>query len=378
MTDFTQAELLRYSRQCALPQIGVAGQKKLRDTAVLCVGAGGIGSPVLYYLAAAGIGKIGIIDDDQVELSNLQRQILFQNVDCGQSKAAQAKQRILALNDQIQVQAYTERLNSANVFELLADYPIIVDGSDNYATRYLLSDACAVKKRMLVAASLLQFSGQLLTFQYANNDQACYRCLYPAPPPAGLVPNCAEAGVIGAVAGTLGSLAATQVIKLALDLPDALRNQLLVFNGLSCELKKYTYHKRVDCPLCSNTVLFDELPRYPENSCSLPLAQITPQQLQQQLQQKQKVLVIDVRADWERAIYAIPDSMHIPVEKFDQLDISTLALDQHAMVALYCKSGVRSAKAARLLQAKGVDHVYSLTGGIIAWAAQINQEKLTY
>lgn len=262
MTTLTSSELLRYSRQISLAQVGTQGQEKLKNTSILCIGAGGIGSPVLLYLAAAGVGKIGIIDNDVVELSNLQRQVLYKSEHCGQNKTLVAKQQLLTLNENIQIDTYCERLNINNAFDIISQYQIVIDGSDNYATRYLASDVCQIKKITLVSASLLQFNGQLLTLYYSQNDTACYRCLYPNPPPSGLIQNCADAGIIGSVAGILGTMAATQAIKVVLDINQNDKNKLFVFDGLTCELNKYNFAKRADCILCGNHVSFENLPRY--------------------------------------------------------------------------------------------------------------------
>ncbi len=378
MLDLTPNELLRYSRHFSLPQVGLAGQKKLKNTSVLCVGAGGIGSPALLYLASAGIGKIGIVDNDTVELSNLQRQILYTTENCGQSKATLARQRLLAINDAIQVNAYGERLNSNNVLDMLSDYDIILDGSDNYATRYLVSDACYTKKKTLISASLFQFSGQLVTFQYERNNEPCYRCLYPNPPPVGLIQNCTEAGIVGAVAGILGTMAATQVIKHALSLSDGLDHQLLIFDGSTLEIKKYPVHKKENCIVCEKNTPFNDLPRYESNNCTVlnPL-QLSPEQCLD-LQQKKKVLLIDVREAWEREIYAIPNSTHIPTKQLETLDLNTLASAENETIVLYCKSGIRSERSAKFLQQRGIENVYNLAGGVVAWAAVIDKKTVIY
>jgi molybdopterin/thiamine biosynthesis adenylyltransferase/rhodanese-related sulfurtransferase len=379
MLDFTQDELRRYARQFSLPQVGLVGQQKLKNTSILCVGAGGIGSPVLYYLAAAGIGKIGIIDDDKVELSNLQRQILYTTADCGRPKTEVAKERLLAINSNIYVNTYQKKLNVDNIFDVLPDYQMVIDGSDNFPTRYLVNDACYVKKTILISASLFQFTGQLVTLPYPSEDAACYRCLYPSPPPPGLIQNCVDAGIMGSVAGILGTMAATQAIKLAFNLDNDLRNQLLVFDGLTFDIKKYSYNKQKDCILCGKNMSFNELPRYMENVCATPdQAQVTPNQLNDYLKQQQKVLIIDVRSAWERNICAIPGSIHIPVEEFEKLDLKTVAFEENDRIILYCKAGIRSEKVASFLKEKGIKNVYSLKGGIVEWMSIVNKETLIY
>lgn len=368
MATLTHAELLRYARQISLPQLGTQGQEKLNNTAVLCIGAGGIGSPVLLYLAAAGIGKIGIIDDDVVELSNLQRQVLYDTVHCGQKKALVAKQQLLALNEHLQITTYTERLTPKNAFDILPHYQIVIDGSDNYATRYLASDVCQIKKISLISASLFQFSGQLLTLAYPEEDSACYRCLYPNPPPAGLIQNCAEAGIVGSLAGILGTMAATQAIKVALNIHQQDKNKLFVFNGLNFELAKYNFAKRSDCILCSGKSSFEQLPRYENNVCiNTGVKEITVTQLAD-FQAQNKTLLVDVRTQQERNLGFIPNSIHIPMDEIPAMDVMNSVFNDNAAIVLYCRSGARSAHVAQLLQEKGLTNVYNLVGGILEWA----------
>lgn len=364
MADFTPSELLRYSRQFSLPQIGLAGQQKLKNSSILCIGAGGIGSPVLSYLAAAGIGKIGIIDDDVVELSNLQRQILYSTTECGLAKVAIAKKRLLALNNAVEVITYQEKLTRDNALDIVADYHIVIDGSDNYVTRYLVNDACQLNKVTLISASLFQFSGQLLAFEYAKSDVACYRCLYPAPPPAGLIQNCADAGILGSVAGILGTMATTAALKLACDMDSGLKNQLLVFDGLQFDIKKYHFSKNTQCDLCAKNTAFLQLPRFEEGVCTTTsLAEMTTEQLIDNLEQGKNILIIDVRNDWERLQNYIPNSLHIPLTVIENLQVIPQEFNNHDAIVLYCSAGIRSAKAAKLLQQKGLKNVYNLQGG---------------
>ncbi len=368
MTALTTPELLRYSRQITLPQVGVNGQQQLKNASILCIGAGGIGSPVLLYLAAAGIGKIGIIDDDVIELSNLHRQVLYTTDHCGQSKVDIAKQQLLANNDKIQIHTYSERLNVNNAFDIISQYQIVIDGSDNYATRYLASDVCQINKITLISASLFQFSGQLLTLYYTQEDAACYRCLYPNPPPAGLMQNCADAGIIGSVAGILGTMAATQAIKVVLNADQNDKNKLFIFNGLNFELEKFSFVKRADCVLCAANAPFAQLPRHEENFCSnmdMDVKQITVAQLIDY--QTKNILLVDVRSHLERNLGHIPNSIHIPMEDFSALDVNQANFQNKDAIILYCKSGLRSAHVAQLLQEKGLSNVYNLAGGIIAW-----------
>lgn len=377
MTSLTNSELLRYTRQITLPQVGINGQEKLKNASVLCIGAGGIGSPVLLYLAAAGIGKIGIVDDDVIELSNLQRQILYTTNHCNQKKANIAKQQLLAMNENIKIHTYEQRLNSDNVFDIIPLYQIVIDGSDNYATRYLASDVCQIHKITLISASLFQFSGQLLTFYYAEEDAACYRCLYPNPPPAGIIQNCADAGIIGSVAGILGTLAATQAIKVILNTNQQDKNKLFVFNGLHFELEKYSFTKKIDCALCAGNTSFAQLPRYEENFCSsISSKQITIMQLLDNQRKNKNILLVDVRSHLERNFGFIPNSIHVPLENIPTLDVNQAIFKHKDAIILYCRSGVRSARAAQLLHEKGLENIYNLAGGIIEWGKHNKTTKL--
>lgn len=363
MTDFTPDELLRYSRQFSLPQVGLVGQKKLKDTAILCIGAGGIGSPVLSYLVAAGVGKVGIIDDDVVDLSNLQRQILYSTAECGLPKVSMAKKRLLALNDQIEIVTYQEKITRENALERTTNYQLVIDGSDNYVTRYLVNDACQINKVMLISASLFQFSGQLIAFDFKQADVACYRCLYPTPPPAGLIQNCADAGIFGAVAGILGTFAATAAIQLACAMPYTLKNQLLVFNSLNFDIKKYYFSKNHDCALCGLNTPFMQLDRFDAAVCSTDSVEISAEQLSKDLQQNKDVLIVDVRQDWERLQGYIANSLHSPLSELEKWQTIPENFKNHQAVVLYCAAGVRSLQAVKLLQRLGLTHVYSLKGG---------------
>ncbi len=371
MVSLTEDELLRYRRQISLPQVGVNGQEQLKNASVLCIGAGGIGSPALLYLTAAGIGTIGIVDDDVVELSNLQRQILYATEDCGQKKVTAAKQQLLAINPHLQIHTYAERLNPGNAFDVIPHYQIVIDGSDNYATRYLASDVCQISKITLISASLFQFSGQLLTFYYGQKDTACYRCLYPTPPPPGLMQNCADAGIIGSVAGILGTMAATQAIKVLLNTQPHDKNKLFIFNGLTLELEKYSFSKKADCVLCAKETPFEKLPRSEAPFCShKKIKEISVKQLAAYQTQNKKMLLIDVRSSLERTFGYIPDSIHIPMENITQIDPAKTEFQNKDAIVLYCKSGLRSAHAAKILQEIGLENIYNLAGGIIDWKNQ--------
>lgn len=249
--DFTEDQLQRYSRHIILKEIGGAGQAKLMASRVLVVGAGGLGSPLLLYLAAAGIGTIGIIDDDHVELSNLQRQIVHSTGRIGVSKVDSAAEALLALNPDVRIERHRLRIDASNAFNLIGKYDIVADGSDNFATRYLVNDACHLMGKTLVSAAIVQWDGQLTSFKpHVPGDNPCYRCLYPAPPAPGLSPTCASAGIVGALAGTLGSLQATEVVKELLGIGDSLSGQLLLYDALGATFRKIRFHRRLDCSLC--------------------------------------------------------------------------------------------------------------------------------
>jgi adenylyltransferase/sulfurtransferase len=251
MTDLTESQIRRYARHIVLKEMGGVGQARLLGARVLVVGAGGLGSPLLLYLAAAGIGTIGVVDHDDVDLSNLQRQIIHGNDSVGRSKVASAAAAIGALNPDVQVIAHAQRLDAANALELVSRYDIVADGSDNFDTRYLVNDACFFAKKTLVSAAILQFDGQLSTFKaHAGGDHPCYRCLYAAPPPAHMAPSCSSAGVLGSLAGTLGSLQATEVVKELLGIGDSLSGQLLLYEALAATFRKLRFKRHADCALC--------------------------------------------------------------------------------------------------------------------------------
>lgn len=250
--DFTEEEIERYARHITLPQVGGNGQKKLMNSKVLVIGAGGLGSPLLLYLAAAGIGTIGIIDDDKVELSNLQRQIIHKNVNIGISKTISAKESILSINPNIKVTTYNERLNVSNAEKIIKNFDIIADGSDNFGTRFLTNDVCYLLKKTLVSAAILRFEGQISTYSAYKDQNSCYRCLWPTPPPEGLIATCGEAGVFGALAGNIGSIQAIEILKEILNIGTSLKNYLLIFDTLSAEMRKVKISKDKNCKLCGD------------------------------------------------------------------------------------------------------------------------------
>lgn len=362
-------EILRYSRH--FPVIHMAGQQQLKQAKVLCVGAGGLGSPVLLYLAAAGIGTLGMVDHDVVEISNLQRQVLFDAQDLGLSKALCAQQKLQAQNPLIEIKAHYCRLTQENAEHILADYDLIVDGSDNYLTRYLINDICHVQSKPLVSASIFQFQGQISVFNYNNGP--CYRCLYPAPPPAELVPNCAVGGVLGVLPGIIGTLQATEAIKLILKIGQSLSGRLLTVDALTMQFKDYEIRRDPHCPLCQHGQFSHSL--FTKTVTEMAITEIEPQQLADWLQQNpESFKLLDVREPYERELCHIGGE-HIPL---GELHPAQLNWDKQQPLVVYCKMGGRSLKAAQLFQDAGYEKVYSLKGGIVAWAQKIDPEMVIY
>ena len=360
--ELNEQDILRYDRQ--LPLIGVNGQKKLKSTAVLCVGAGGLGAPVLQYLCAAGIGTLGIVDGDQVELSNLPRQVLFKTSDLGQSKVIAAKNTLKSQNPDTHLILFNEFLSAHNAQSMIEPFDIIVDCTDNYKARYVINDACIALKKPLVSASIHQFQGQCSVFN--AHDGPCYRCLYKIPPPPELTPNCAQAGVLGVLPSMLGSIQACETIKLALSMGDTLSSRLLCVDLLTVKITEYTVQKNPHCPAChdhqSSTHLFSEAAPFD------PITEITPQELSRWLSNPQEnLLLLDVRDPGEYDIRPIDGSQLIPLE---QLTEKGKTLLHASRIVVYCQRGTRSKQAASLLLQQGCTAVYSLKGGIINWIEQ--------
>jgi sulfur-carrier protein adenylyltransferase/sulfurtransferase len=368
---FNPTEISRYSRHFSVDKIGLAGQKKIKQARVLCVGAGGIGSPALLYLAASGVGHLGVVDFDCVELSNLQRQILFREADCGQSKAQIAKQQLSCLNSNIEIIAHDEKLTIDNIEKIISQYDIVLDGSDNYPTRYLVNDACVLLHKPLISASIYQFSGQLAVF--SNETTACYRCLYPNPPAAGVTPNCAQAGVLGAVPGVLGTLAATEVLKWILDFKEKLNNAVLSVDLLTMSLQKYTVTPHKDCLACTRKRRLQDIPSATNDIDSLNVPSINAVTLKQWIDEGKKLSLLDVRQPWEREICQIDNSTPMPL---DQLPFETITLTEP--IIIYCKVGIRSAQAVSQLKNRGHQQVYNLEGGILAWIREVNPDLMLY
>jgi adenylyltransferase/sulfurtransferase len=380
----TVDEVRRYSRHLIIPDVAMAGQQRLMNAKVLCVGAGGLGSPALMYLAAAGVGTLGIVEFDTVDESNLQRQIIHGQSDIGKSKAISAKEKIAEINPNVNVIVHELRLDTDNVMEIFSQYDLIVDGTDNFATRYLVNDACVLLKKPYVWGSIYRFDGQASVFWAEYGP--CYRCLYPEPPPPGMVPSCAEGGVLGVLCASIGSIQTTEAIKLIAGIGEPLIGQLMIYDALEMSYRKITVRKDPKCPLCSDkptqTAL---LPDY-EAFCgvlsdaaevAVKDSTISVAELKAKIDNKDKFLLIDVREPSEFEIVKIPGAILIPKQGF--LDGSALAgLPQDKPIILHCKSGVRSAECLAILKSAGFADATHVSGGVVAWAKQIDTSLPVY
>lgn len=360
MLDLTE----RYSRHFSLPMIGKEGQQKLTKARVLCIGAGGLGSPVLQYLAAAGIGTLGIVDDDRVELSNLQRQVIYTEADLGLKKVDCAKARLQAVNSAIIIETYLEKLTVSNAFSLLESYDIVVDCTDNFAARYLINDVACQLKKPHVSASVYQFEGQCSVFTAEHGP--CYRCLYPEPPL--FAQNCAEGGVLGAVCGLLGTIQAIEVIKLILNIGQPLVGRLLTLDALTLQMREYTLKRNPDCVTCQGKTSFIHLPRYQETCMQeKTVPEITVSEVLALRDQKADFLILDVREPAEYEAANIGGKL-IPLA---QLPERIGELDRNQLIVVHCRSGGRSRKAVEFLMSEGFTQVKNLKGGITAWQAEV-------
>ncbi len=376
-------EIRRYSRHLILPEVGMAGQKKICSTSVLCIGAGGLGSPIAMYLAAAGMGKLGIVDFDTVDFSNLQRQLLHGTGDVGRAKAESAKDTINDLNPNVEVVIHSTRLSSENALEIIGQYDIVVDGTDNFPTRYLTNDACVLLRKPNVYGSIFRFEGQASVFA-PHLGGPCYRCLYPEPPPPGMVPSCAEGGVLGVLPGIIGCIQATEILKLALGKGTSLVGRLLLFNALDMKFKELRLRRDPQCPVCGEHPTLHRLIDY-EQFCGVvsePAApdsnpdEVTVQDMKQALGDPQSaVKVIDVREPDEYQIARVPG---VPLFPLSLLPQRFTELDPNQQIYLHCKSGIRSMKALRFLREQGFKYVKSVKGGIQAWSDEIDPSVPKY
>jgi sulfur-carrier protein adenylyltransferase/sulfurtransferase len=380
-------EVKRYSRHLILPEIGLDGQRKLKAASVLCIGAGGLGSPVAMYLAAAGLGRIGIVDFDVVDYSNLQRQIIHGTPDVGRSKLQSAKDTINALNPHVQVDTYETALSSQNALDLFRPYDVIIDGTDNFPTRYLVNDACVLTGKPNAYGSIFRFEGQASVF--ATKDGPCYRCLYPEPPPAGLVPSCAEGGVLGVLPGIIGLIQATEAMKLVLGIGEPLIGRFLIYDALKMRFRELKLRKDPDCPVCGIHPTVTQLIDY-EQFCGVrPEPQttaaaggtvtneweITPVELKRRIDTGEKLQIVDVREPNEFQINRIPGTTLIPLGELPQ---RYRELDLDREIILHCKMGGRSAKAQDFLRTVGVTNTKNLRGGVLAWIDQVDPSQPKY
>jgi len=376
--ELTVDEVRRYSRHLIIPDVGMSGQRRLMNAKVLCVGAGGLGSPALMYLAAAGVGTLGIVEFDTVDESNLQRQIIHGQSDIGKSKALSAKEAISEINPYVNVVLHETRLDVDNVMEIFAQYDLIVDGTDNFATRYLVNDAAVLLKKPYVWGSIYRFDGQASVFWAEHGP--CYRCLYPEPPPPGMVPSCAEGGVLGVLCASIGSIQTTEAIKLIAGIGEPLIGELIVYDALEMEYRKVKIRKDPACPICSDkptqTAL---LPDY-ESFCGMLSdgateaaagSTIAVTELKAKMDSGEKFMLIDVREPGEFEIVRIPGSVLIPKQEF--LNGSALEkLPQDIPIILHCKSGIRSAECLAVLKQAGFADATHVSGGVVAWVKQID------
>jgi len=378
--ELSKEEVARYSRHLIMPEVGKEGQLKLKNAKVLMIGAGGLGAPMGLYLAAAGVGKIGIVDFDVVDDSNLQRQILYGKSVVGQPKIEAAKARLLDLNPYIEIVGHELRLNSENAVDLFKQYDLVVDGTDNFPTRYLINDACALAGIPNVYASIFRFEGQVSIF-WADKGP-CYRCLYPDPPPPGLVPSCAEGGVLGVLPGTVGALQATEAIKLILGKGEPLIGTLLTFDALAMSFRKLKLRKDPNCPLCGKNPTIKTLIDY-EQFCGIkkqeeaPVSdkEMTVEELKKKLDAKEDFVLLDVREPHEIDICKIEQSVVIPMgEVQDRLS----EIPKEKEIVVQCRSGARSAKITGFLKTQGYDKAVNLAGGILAWAEKIDTSMPSY
>ena len=387
LPTLSNEEVLRYSRHLILPDVGVTGQRRLKQARVLLVGAGGLGSPAALYLAAAGVGQLGLVDFDRVDVTNLQRQVLHGTSDVGRRKTDSARDRLHDINPHVQLEAYDESLTSANALEIFADYDLVVDGTDNFATRYLVNDACVLLGKPNVYGSIFRFEGQASVF--ATADGPCYRCLFREPPPPGLVPSCAEGGVLGVLPGLVGTIQATEAIKLILGIGEPLVGRLLLVGALNTRFRTVKLRRDPACPACGTREI-RELIDY-EEFCGAgrgePAAahddhpadgapgELTPRQLAERLARGDALELLDVREPHEWEIARIPGARLVPL---GTLDRALPSLDRSRDIVVHCKGGTRSARAAHQLHAAGFTRVWNLSGGILAWSDEVDPTVAKY
>ena len=381
--ELTVDEVRRYSRHLIIPDVGMTGQKRLKNAKVLCVGAGGLGSPALLYLAAAGVGTLGIVDFDVVNESNLQRQVIHGQSDIGRSKAESARDSIREINPYVNVIVHYERLDSDNAMQIFADYDLIVDGTDNFATRYLVNDACVLLGKPYVWGSIYRFDGQASVFWAEYGP--CYRCLYPEPPPPGMVPSCAEGGVLGVLCASIGSIQVNEAIKVITGIGEPLAGRLMIYDALEMTYRSVKVRKDPECPVCGKNPTVTELIDY-EEFCGAVSEEaqeaaagstITARQLKDMQDAGENIFLVDVREPNEYEIVSIPGSVLIPKGEF----LSGAALErlpQDKRVVLHCKSGARSAECLAIVKNAGFSDAVHVGGGVLSWVATIDPSLPSY
>jgi len=381
--ELSHEQILRYSRHLLMPEVGLQGQLKLKNSSALVIGTGGLGSPVALYLAAAGIGRIGLVDFDVVDTSNLQRQVIHGTSTVGKLKVESARDRLLDLNPDIQVDIYNEPYTSANALQIAKDYDVIIDGTDNFPTRYLTNDVAVMLGKPNIYGSIFRFDGQVSVF-YAK-EGPCYRCLFPEPPPPGLVPSCAEGGVLGVLPGTVGTLQATEAIKVLLGIGEPLIGKLLLYNALDMSFDFVKLKKNPKCRVCGEHADIKELIDY-EEFCGVPGHggdetsagagwDIRPQDAKKRLEQERDLILLDVREPHELEIAALPGAVNIPLGQVAQ---RMAELDSSREMIIFCKRGSRSARAIEILASAGFKKMKNLQGGINAWAEEVDKSLPVY
>jgi sulfur-carrier protein adenylyltransferase/sulfurtransferase len=378
MATLSKDEILRYSRHLIMPEVGMEGQLKLKDAKVLLVGAGGLGAPLGMYLAAAGVGRIGIVDFDVVDFTNLQRQVIHGTKDVGKKKLDSAAETMLDINPFVQIDKHEVALSSENAMDIIKDYDMVIDGTDNFPTRYLVNDACVLAGKPNVYGSIFRFEGQATVFAYPGGP--CYRCLYPEPPPPGLVPSCAEGGVLGILPGTVGLIQATEAVKLILGIGEPLVGRLMLYDALAMRFRELKLRRNADCPVCGDHPTIKELIDY-HQFCGVPqqpaepvaaaatAGEIEPAEVKSKIDRGDSFVLIDVREPHEYQICKIPFARLIPL---GELPKRVNELDSADEFVVHCKSGVRSAKAQEFLKQAGFKKVLNMKGGILAWSDKVD------
>jgi adenylyltransferase/sulfurtransferase len=381
--DLTLDEVKRYSRHLIIPEVGMTGQKRLKNARVLCVGAGGLGSPALLYLAAAGVGTLGVIDFDVVDESNLQRQIIHGQSDIGKLKAESARESIVEINPYVNVQVHTEALSTDNVMGIFSGYDLIVDGTDNFATRYMVNDACVLLGKPYVWGSIFRFDGQASVFWAEYGP--CYRCLYPDPPPPGMVPSCAEGGVLGVLCASIGSIQVTEAIKLLTGIGESLVGRLMIYDALEMSYRTVRVRKDPECAICGKNPTITGLIDYDAfcGAISEDAAEaasgstITATELKAMLDRQDDIFLVDVREPNEYEIVSIPGATLIPKDQF-LTGVALEKLPQDKRIVLHCKSGARSAEALAVVKNAGFSDAVHVGGGVLAWINQVDPSLPTY